>query len=176
MYVQRHSDAQAQSVIRLLLYHGQMRAGDVVDTLKRDPNMSGAPSDASDKELEQRAAALRELLARMLLDSLVRPSTPVQHVSLQDRTLALESMLQQAQKGVPTAKSLREIKAKVAAMIDEEDRREWEGAQDGMDDLRLGLKRKVSTLSGTEKRSKRHAHSDVSAARTDVEIDVCIMI
>ena len=112
----------------------------------------------------------------MLLDSLVRPSTPVQHVSLQDRTLALESMLQQAQKGVPTAKSLREIKAKVAAMIDEEDRREWEGAQDGMDDLRLGLKRKVSTLSGTEKRSKRHAHSDVSAARTDVEIDVCIMI
>ena len=163
MYVQRLSDAQAQSVIRLLLYHGQMRAGDVVDTLKRDPNMSGAPSDASDKELEQRAAALRELLARMLLDSLVRPSTPVQHVSLQDRTLALESMLQQAQKGVPTAKSLREIKAKVAA-------------QDGMDDLRLGLKRKVSTLSGTEKRSKRHAHSDVSAARTDVEIDVCIMI
>ena len=92
MYVQRLSDAQAQSVIRLLLYHGQMRAGDVVDTLKRDPNMSGAPSDASDKELEQRAAALRELLARMLLDSLVRPSTPVQHVSLQDRTLALESI------------------------------------------------------------------------------------
>lgn len=149
-----------------------MRAGDVVEALKRDPTMSGMPSNAPDNELEQRAASLRELLARMLLDSLVRPSTPVQHVSLQDRALALESILQRSQKGVPTAKSLREIKAKVAAMIDEEDRREWEGAQDGTDELRLGLKRKVNALSGTDKRSKRHVHSDVSTARTDVEIDV----
>lgn len=166
------SDWQAQGVIRLLLYHGQMRAGDLVDALKWDPTMSGTPSEAPDRELEQRAASLRDLLARMLLDSLVRPSTPVQHVSLQDRALALEGMLQRAQKGVPTAKSLREIKAKVAAMMDEEDRREWEGANDGTDDLRLGLKRKVTALSGPDKRSKRHANSDVSTSRADVEIDV----
>lgn len=149
-----------------------MRAGDLVEALVRDPMMNGELSQLSDKELENRAASLRELLARMLSESLVRPSTPVQHVSLQDRALAWESVLQRAQKGVPTAKSLREIKAKVAAMIDEEDRREWEGTQDGTDDLRLGLKRKTYTLAGLEKRSKRHSRADVSSARSDVEIDV----
>ncbi|WFD22726.1 RNA polymerase III subunit C82 [Malassezia equina] len=148
----------------------------LVDALKRDPTMSGTSSEAPDRELQQRAASLRDLLARMLLDSLVRPSTPVQHVSLQDRALALESMLQRAQKGVPTAKSLREIKAKVAAMIDEEDRREWEGANDGTDDLRLGLKRKVTASAGPDKRSKRHANSDVSTSRADVEIDLDVWL
>jgi len=167
---------QAQDIVRLLLYHGQMRAGDVIDTLACT---SGTPSHAfGDLSTSQhagldaqRAVEIRALLVRMLQESLVRPSTPIQHVSPQDRQLALELMLRKSQKGIPTTKSLREIKGKVASIINEEDRRDWEGATDNADDLRLGLIHKPTSDPSRDKRAKRRSNTDVSAARDTVDID-----
>ena len=178
-HYRRHILTQAQAIVRLLLYHGQMRASDVENLLAHVPEHAlndvkygVEPQEAFDAN---QAARIRRLLVQMLQSSLVRPSTPVQHVSRQDRQLAYENMLRNSHKGIPTAKLLREVKVKAAAMIDEEDRREWEGVDDDTGELRLGLKRKSSiTEPQREKRHKRQGYTDVSAARAEadgVEID-----
>ena len=104
---------QAQDIVRLLLYHGQMRAGDVIDTLAcTSSTPSHALGDLSTSQHAgldaQRAVEIRALLVRMLQESLVRPSTPIQHVSPQDRQLAIDLMLRKSQKGIPTTTSLRD--------------------------------------------------------------------
>lgn len=172
----RCTNMQAQAVIRLLLYHGQMRAADLIDALVNEtPRGAEDTDDYTKKKRALRTSTLSELLARMLQSSLVRPSTAVQHVSPQDRRIALEESLLRSQKGIPTAKSLRELKAKVASILDEEDRRDWEGVEHGEDGLRLGLKRKEAKDGSREKRARRSTHADVSAGRMDVIIDVRIL-
>ncbi|KAL4402729.1 RNA polymerase III subunit C82 [Malassezia pachydermatis] len=169
---QKWGGDDAQAVIRLLLYHGQMRAADLIDALVNEtPRGAEDTDDYTKKKRALRTATLSELLARMLQSSLVRPSTAVQHVSPQDRRIALEESLLRSQKGIPTAKSLRELKAKVASILDEEDRRDWEGVEHGEDGLRLGLKRKEAKDGSREKRARRSTHADVSAGRMDVIID-----
>ena len=72
----------AQDVVRVLLYHGQMRVADILSALTH--------SDETQVPDANRIARLRVLLVSMLQDSVVRPSTPIQHVSPLDRQLTLE--------------------------------------------------------------------------------------
>ena len=154
----------AQDVVRVLLYHGQMRVADILSALTH--------SDETQVPDANRIARLRVLLVSMLQDSVVRPSTPIQHVSPLDRQLTLELSLRKTQRGVPTAKSLREIKAKVESIINEEDYRDWEGSSIGdTDGLRLGLVRKASSDQNRDKRQKRRSNTDVSESRDDIDID-----
>lgn len=154
----------AQDVVRVLLYHGQMRVADILSALTH--------SDETQVPDANRIARLRVLLVSMLQDSVVRPSTPIQHVSPLDRQLTLELSLRKTQRGVPTAKSLREIKAKVESIINEEDYRDWEGSSIGdTDGLRLGLVRKASSDQNRDKRQKRRSNTDVSMSRDDIDID-----
>lgn len=141
-------------------------------TVCNEMDYSFENSEEWSQDKQNRVAAVSGLVTEMLQSSLVRPSTAVQHVSLQDRQIALEDMLRKSQKGIPTAKSLRDIKVKVAAMIDEEDRREGDRSDNDPDALRLGLKRKSLLDPSRDKRSRRSVHSDVSAARVEVDIDV----
>lgn len=154
----------AQDVVRVLLYHGQMRVADILSALTH--------SDETQVPDANRIARLRVLLVSMLQESVVRPSTPIQHVSPLDRQLTLELSLRKTQRGVPTAKSLREIKAKVESIINEEDHRDWEGSSIGdTDGLRLGLVRKASSDQNRDKRQKRRSNTDVSESRDDIDID-----
>lgn len=161
----------AENVVKLLLFHGQMRAGDIIDSLATvqgdvlDHVVLGSTEPVNNQE----ASRIAQSLVRMLQESFVRPSTAVQHVSRQDREIAYELMLRKSFKGIPTAKTLKEFKIKVAQMIDEEDRREWETPNHSLDEPRLGLKRKTNATHPREKRSKKHAHSDVTADRADAE-------
>lgn len=160
----------AENAIRLLLYHGQMRAGDLIDILATTQGdvLENVVIDNSKSTNSQKTAQAAQMLVRMLQESFVRPSTVVQHVSRQDRYIAYEEQLRKSSKGIPTAKTLKEIKVKAAQMIDEEDRREWE-TESAADEPRLGLKRKSSSAQGREKRAKKHAHTDVSANRGESE-------
>ena len=154
----------AQDIVRVLLYHGQMRVADILSALTH--------SDETQVPDANRIARLRVLLVSMLQESVVRPSTPIQHVSPLDRQLTLELSLRKTQRGVPTAKSLREIKAKVESIINEEDHRDWEGSSIGdTDGLRLGLVRKASSDQNRDKRQKRRSNTDVSESRDDIDID-----
>ena len=154
----------AQDIVRVLLYHGQMRVADILSALTH--------SDETQVPDANRIARLRLLLVSMLQESVVRPSTPIQHVSPLDRQLTLELSLRKTQRGVPTAKSLREIKAKVESIINEEDHRDWEGSSIGdTDGLRLGLVRKASSDQNRDKRQKRRSNTDVSESRDDIDID-----
>ncbi|WFD35052.1 RNA polymerase III subunit C82 [Malassezia cuniculi] len=162
---------EAGKVIRYLLYHGQAPAGQIVEHLATYPDGEpGAPGAAQSAGYEQRAAQLRALLVRMIQGFFVRPSTTVQHVSQQDRLIAHEDMLRKSFRGVPTTKVLKEIKGKVALMIDEENRKDWEGPGDG--DARLGLKRKADSSGARDKRLKRSLVADVSSGRTEDEFDI----
>lgn len=179
----------AEAVIRYILYHGQVQAGAIVEHLSRYPDSGWTPPSGREREprevpdeasVQRRAAKVRSLLVRMLDDAFVRPSTMVQHVSPQDRKMAYESSLRRTYKGVPTAKMLREIKIKVAAMVNEEDRKDWEGTEQGPDAPRLGFKRKAPQEAGRSKRQRKDDQADAGAshyvngaAQTDeLDIDV----
>lgn len=157
---------EAEAAIRLLLYHGQMRAGDLMDELSE----SGGRANGIASGRESAAGRIGQLLVKMLQDSFVRPSTAVQHVSRQDRHITHENALRRSFKGVPTAKTLKEIKVRVAAVIDEEDRKEWEAQGNSLDEPRLGLKRKADAGAlARDKRAKKHGGSDVAAVRREAE-------
>ena len=161
----------AAAVIRYLLCHGQAPPYQIVEHLAAYPDDRAGSSNAECRNgYEQRAAELRSLLVRMVDDMFVRPSTTVQHVSQQDRLIAYEDMLRKSFRGIPTAKVLKEIKGKVALMIDEENRKDWEGSD--QHDARLGLKRRSAPSGTRDKRQKRSAQEDVSSTRTEDEFEI----
>ena len=174
----------AENVVVLLMIHGQMRAGDIIDTLASTEGnfLDQIVLSSTEPASGQKAARIAQTLVHMLQESFVRPSTAVQHVSRQDREIAYETMLRKSYKGIPTAKVLKEFKVKVAQMIDEEDRREWEVPNNAVDEPRLGLKGKTQTPHHREKRAKKSARTDVSSDRMeddqswDIDRDVWLRV
>ncbi|WFD06590.1 RNA polymerase III subunit C82 [Malassezia vespertilionis] len=169
MYIdiaRRWGGDEAAAVVRLLLYHGQIRVGAIMDALLGRPTNEplNLPSDLILQPLQKPKQAevhLRKLLVRMLGELLVNPSTPTQHISRLDRQLTHETTLRKSYKGIPTAKSLKEIKQRAAAMIDEEDQRDSKSGTNGS--LCVGLKRKAQANSARDKRNRRAADNDVAA-------------
>lgn len=163
--------SDAAAVVRYLLYHGQAPAGQIVDHVAKYPDSTPGDSAAPRMDgYENRAAQLRALLVRMIQGFFLRPSTTVQHVSQQDRVIAYEDMLRRSFRGLPTTKVLKDIKMKVAMMIDEENRKDWEGSDQS--DTRSGLKRKADDAGLRDKRLKRSAPADVSSSRPEEEFDI----
>ncbi|WFD43158.1 RNA polymerase III subunit C82 [Malassezia psittaci] len=164
------NDSIAEQIIHALLLHGQVLAGDLLDRIatQQEEGVTDQISTGATKPVENyRAMKVSSTLVRLLQDSYIRPSTAMQHVSRRDRELAHEAALRRSFKGIPTAKTLKEFKLKVAHLIDEEDSRESEAPDQATNDVRLGLKRKATTNPPQAKRSRKEYHVDGSAEPQD---------
>ncbi|KDN39614.1 hypothetical protein K437DRAFT_296058 [Tilletiaria anomala UBC 951] len=138
-------------IIKLVQIHGKLQVADIIERLC-------GPED------QRKRKRVEELLKRLLWTTYLRPSVLAMHISRREKEVAYWKKLQGAG-GVRTAKGIKEGKAQVHMLIDEEERQALFGGGlnddakkgDGQQSSRLGLL--LKTMTASSRAAKRTADS-----------------
>lgn len=186
---------QGREIIQLVLEHGKLQAGDIMDRLAPDDDESECNHEArvdacqllTDTLLPRLAErhSVSLLLRKLLWQAYLRPSTLAQHRNPRDKEIAYSLIEQKMTKSVLTPKQMQAIRERVAERIAKEAMEDWEGqamapgGEFGGGSGRLGLLKRKAPKGGSKKKgstSKKQKGEngkarDVSIAGMDDEED-----